>query len=150
MSGLSAEVLVFGEPSTGAEEDLKRATYIAKDMVGRFGMGKRRRRLLEDDAEVFLGDAPGLDQISASTHQEMEAEVDRLIEEAEGEATRLLREHRDVLEGLATRLATEETLEGADLEAALAPVRPRVRLFSGIDKSSDGGRAKRPVKGGRR
>ena len=138
MGGLAAEELMFGELSTGAEQDLEQATELARDMIGRFGMGTRRRRLLSKESEGFLGDEAALAQISSQTHHEMENEIDRLIEEAEQEASRLLLQHRDMLDTLATRLEDEETLEGPDLEGVLALVRPEVSLFGGLVEEPEG------------
>ncbi|MDQ3916587.1 MAG: ATP-dependent zinc metalloprotease FtsH [Actinomycetota bacterium] len=132
LGGIAAEVLLFGEPSTGAEDDLQFATDQALDVVGRFGMGERRRRLVARDEDAFLGAGTSLGHVSALTHQEMEAEVDRLLERAEEEATALLTRHRRVLTSLAERLEAEETIEGPDLEAILALVRPEVTLFGGL------------------
>jgi cell division protease FtsH len=132
LGGIAAEVLLFGEPSTGAEDDLQFATDQATDVVGRFGMGARRRRLLARAEDELLGEAAALGHVSALTHQEMEAEVDRLIEGAEEEAAALLTRHRDVLAALAERLEAEETIEGPDLESILALVRPEVTLFGGL------------------
>ncbi|MDQ3992882.1 MAG: ATP-dependent zinc metalloprotease FtsH [Actinomycetota bacterium] len=132
LGGIAAEVLLFGEPSTGAEDDLQFATDQALDVVGRFGMGARRRRLLTRAGDDFLGEGPTLGHVSALTHQEMEGEVDRLLERAEEEATALLTRHREVLSALAERLEVEETIEGPDLEAILALVRPEVTLFGGL------------------
>ena len=132
LGGIAAEVLLFGEPSTGAEDDLQFATDQAMDVVGRFGMGERRRRLLARNEDEFLGEAASLAPVSALTHQEMEAEVDRLLVRAEEEATALLTRHREVLAALAERLEAEETIEGPDLESVLALVRPEVTLFGGV------------------
>ena len=71
MGGIAAEVLLFGEPSTGAEDDLQFASEQALDLVGRYGMGNRRRRLVARDDEAFLGDGTTLVQVSAQTHQEI-------------------------------------------------------------------------------
>ena len=132
LGGLAAEVLLFGEPSTGAEDDLQFATDQALDIVGRFGMGERRRRLVARSEDDFLGEGTSPGHVSAATHQEMEAEVDRLLERAEEEATALLTRHRRVLTSLAERLEAEETVEGPDLESILALVRPEVALFGGL------------------
>jgi cell division protease FtsH len=146
MGGIASEQLIFGEPSTGAEQDLEHATDLAFDMIGRFGMGRRRRRLLSKEVEAFLGDELAVGQISGMTHQEMEKEVDDLLEDAEREATRLLDQHREVLDTLATRLEVEETLEGTDLEAVLALVRPEVSLFGGLGDAPSGNGTARPKK----
>ena len=124
MGGLAAEELIFGEHSTGAEEDLLRATDTARDMVGRFGMGSKRRRLLSPNADEYLSGESQLSEISDQTHQEMEEEIDRLLKEAEHEAARLLGAHRDILDELAERLAKEETLEGVHLQAVLDRLAP--------------------------
>jgi len=127
MGGLAAEELVFGEHSTGAEQDLTRATDLARDMIGKFGMGSRRRRLLSSDVDEYLGGDAALAEISAATHQEMEDEIDRLLKEAEHEASRLLAAHRDLLDRMASRLLTHETLEGTELGTILAEVVPETR-----------------------
>lgn len=131
MGGMAAEMIMFGEPSTGAEQDLEQATDLARDMVGRFGMGSRRRRLLTKEGDSFLGDELLVAQISSQTHQEMEHEIDVLIQDAEREATRLLEQHRQILDLLAANLEADETLEGPELEAILAQVRPEVTFFGG-------------------
>ena len=148
MGGLASEELVFGEHSTGAEQDLERATDIARDMVGRFGMGSKRRRLLARDVDEYIQGEAALSEISSTTHEEMETEVDKLIHDAEKEASHILERHRETLDLVAKRLMTEETLEGAELDKALAPVRPDIGRR--IDPGSPGGRAgngKTPVQG---
>ncbi|HWC14713.1 MAG TPA: ATP-dependent zinc metalloprotease FtsH [Actinomycetota bacterium] len=124
MGGLAAEELVFGEHSTGAEEDLLKATDLARDMIGKFGMGSKRRRLLSPNADEYLSGEAQLGDISDLTHQEMEGEIDRLLKEAEHEAARLLEAHRDVLDEIAGRLAAEETLEGTRLQEILDRLAP--------------------------
>ncbi|MEA2499615.1 MAG: cell division protease FtsH [Actinomycetota bacterium] len=128
MGGLASEEMVFGEHSTGAEQDLERATDIARDMVGRFGMGTRRRRLLVRGVDDYLNNETPLAELSPQTHQEMEAEVDALIADAEKEAGRLLVEHRKTLDNLAARLAEEETIEGVSLDAILEDIRPNGKV----------------------
>ncbi len=131
MGGVASEMLIFGEPSTGAEQDIDQATDIARDMVGRYGMGNKRRRLLTKEGTSFLGEEFLIGQISAQTHQEMESEIDLMLGEAEEEAARLLAEHKEALDLLARRVEEEETLEGTDLEAILVQVRPEVTFFGG-------------------
>ncbi len=138
MGGLSSEELVFGEHSTGAEQDLERATDIARDMVGRFGMGVRRRRLLARGVDEFLNNEIALAEISPQTHQEMEEEVDALLAEAEQEASRLLAAHREILDNLAQRLITEETIEGAELDSVLESIRSNGHHPPKVDALADG------------
>ncbi|MFN2388194.1 MAG: ATP-dependent zinc metalloprotease FtsH [Actinomycetota bacterium] len=122
MAGIASEALALGEVSTGAEQDLEHATELARDMIGRFGMGTRRQRLLAKEVDDFLGNEVGLSQLSPQTHQEMEEEIDRLLREAEADATRLLENNRAALERLADRLLEVEHLEGSELERLLEPV----------------------------
>jgi cell division protease FtsH len=140
MGGRAAEQLVFGEGSTSQEQDLQQATDLARDMIGRFGMGTRSRRLLSKESDGFLGSELGVVHVSAKVHQEMEDEIDDLLARSEAEATRLLAQHRSALDQLATRLESEETLEGPDLDSVLALVRPEVTLFGGLlDEPSGNG-----------
>ncbi len=132
MGGLAAEQLVFGVPSTGAEQDLEHATDLARDMIGRYGMGSRRRRLLAREGDNFLGDQLPIAEISDQTHQEMESEIDAVLRHAEEEAVRVLQEHRETLDTIASRLEAEETLEGPDLEALLMGIKPDPKLVGSI------------------
>ena len=146
MGGLAAEELVLGEPSTGAEEDLERATELAKDMIGRFGMSPRlgRVRLLSSDIEQFLGGDSGLNDLSAETHAEFDAEVRRLLEQGEEEALRVLTDHRNELDDLADRLLEHETIEGAALYGILTLVSPsEVRFQTHSGATGNGSRTGR-------
>jgi cell division protease FtsH len=133
LAGLAAEELVFGEASTGAENDLEQATDTARDIVTRYGMNPRigRARLAGKAADAFIGGELPLGPMSGQTHQDMDSEIKRMLSDAESRATDLLEQHRDVLHTLAARLEAEETLEGPDLESVLALVRPEVSLFGG-------------------
>jgi cell division protease FtsH len=139
MGGVAAEELVFGEPSTGAEKDLENATDLARDMVGRFGMSERlgRARLMSRNVDEFLDAEASLNSLSAATHQEVEAEIRRILEESEREANRILVSHRDSLDLLAGSLEAEETLEGEQLVAILGAVSPEVELFGSLRASGD-------------
>ena len=152
MGGLAAEEMVFGEHSTGAEEDLLRATDVARDMIGRFGMGSKRRRLLSPNADEYLAGEAQLGDISDATHQEMEAEIDRLLKEAEHEAARLLAHHRVLLDDFAARLAEVETLEGTALQAVLEPLAPDKSpvLGNGLGSHSGAGTSVSPANKKRR
>jgi cell division protease FtsH len=134
LGGIAAEEMVFGEPSTGAENDLEQATDTARDMVARYGMNPRlgRSRLVGRASDAFLNGEIPLAPISAGTHQEMDNEIRSLIADAEARATDLIEAHRDVLDALAGRLEVEETLEGPDLEDLLALVRPEVSLVGNL------------------
>ncbi|HEV2756101.1 MAG TPA: ATP-dependent zinc metalloprotease FtsH [Actinomycetota bacterium] len=156
MSGLAAEEMIFGEPSTGSETDLERATEIARDMVGRFGMSPKlgRARLLASDAEVYLGGDTGLAALSDPTHTAMDAEIGRILEAAEAEAARILELNLDILHRMAAELKELETLEGIPLHKILKEVKEEKLQMNGLfsKTSANGaknggaaGRARRPA-----
>ncbi|MFN2589037.1 MAG: ATP-dependent metallopeptidase FtsH/Yme1/Tma family protein, partial [Actinomycetota bacterium] len=151
MSGLAAEEMIFGEPSTGSESDLERATEIARDMVGRFGMSPRlgRARLLAPDAEVYLGGDTGLAQLSDPTHTAMDAEIGRILEAAEAEAARILEVNLDILHKMAGELKELETLEGIPLHKVLNEVKEARLQINGLFAKSSGNGAKTGTAGGR-
>jgi len=125
MAGIAAEELVLGEPSTGSEADLERATTTARDMAGRFGMSSRlgRVRVLRERGEVFLGrDYLATQDVSQPTLEHLDAEVRRILDEREEIAHAVLRSNRSVLDSLAAALVDQETLQGPELERALANV----------------------------
>ena len=124
MGGMAAEEMTFGQPSTGAEEDLTRATEIARDIAGRYGMSPAlgRPRLLASDVDQYLGVDQGLAQLSETTRAQLDLEVKRLIDAAETEARRLLEANLPTLKKLSERLRGEETVEGPALAAALGDV----------------------------
>ena len=122
--GVAAEELALGESSTGAEQDFEHATWLAREIAGRYGMSETigRVRILAHDADEFLGATLGLNQMSEQLHQEFDAEVRRLLDEAEVRAREVVERNRPVLEGLVATLLERETLEGAPLLQALAGV----------------------------
>jgi cell division protease FtsH len=138
MAGIAAEELIYGQPSTGCEEDLQRATDLATDVAARYGMSPRlgRARLLARDVDAFLDAEVPLAAISGHTHQELDGEVRRLLNEAERHATAVLITHRSVLDDVAGRLEVAETLEASELEPLLTVVQPEVELFGGMPSSS--------------
>ena len=130
MAGIAAEELVLGMPSTGSEEDLKRATNTARDMAGRFGMSPRlgRVRVLHDHGEVFLGrDYLASQDVSQPTLEHLDAEVRRILDEQEHIAHTVLAGHRDALERLVSALVRDETVRGTALAGILTAIRPYER-----------------------
>jgi cell division protease FtsH len=129
VGGTAAEQLCCGETSTGAEHDLARASDLARDLVGRYGMSERLGpvRLVGPSVDSFLGASAPLRELSPAVHEQFDAEVRSLVEGALDDAELLLVQHRDLLDELAERLLEEETLEGAPLRALLAPVAGALR-----------------------
>jgi cell division protease FtsH len=134
LAGMAAEQLIFGDRSTGSERDVEQATRLAREMVARYAMSDRIGpvRLLAADVDGFLDAEVPLAAVSGQTHQELDAEVKRMLEEAKAEATRLLVTHRGALDALAGQLEAEETLEGADLEVFVTMVRPQTEMFGAL------------------
>ncbi len=110
LGGRVAEELVFGERTTGAENDLVQATQIARNMVGRWGMSEKIGPvsvLKEPDTAVPFGP----DELSEHTHQLIDEEIRNIIERCEQSARETLEKHREKLDALASALLENETLE---------------------------------------
>jgi len=125
MAGVAAEELLFGEPSTGSESDLERATNTARDMAGRFGMSPRlgRVRILHDEREVFLGrDYLLTRDVSQPTLEHLDAEVRRILDDEELIASSILAANRPVFDRLVELLVNQETVQGDDLAQGLRDV----------------------------
>ena len=124
MGGIAAENLIFGEGSTGGEQDIEQATDLARDMIARYGMSTELGpvRLLAKASEGFLGNDIPFAEISHDTQAQIDIEIRRLVAEAQAEAAALLSRHRSTLDALASRLDEEETLEGTALQEVLAPI----------------------------
>jgi cell division protease FtsH len=122
LGGRSAEEVVFGEITTGATDDIQRATTIARAMVVEYGMSGQLgpRRFATHDGEPFLGrehtrSGEHSEQVSAA----VDAEIARLLDEAHSRARRILEEYRAVLDRLAEALLERETLIDDDLRELL-------------------------------
>jgi cell division protease FtsH len=116
LGGRAAESLVFGEFSTGAADDLAKATDIARGMVARFGMDEMLGSVsYETDRSTMLGPADGPTWLerkySEATAQQIDAALKRIIDRAFARALALLRDHRAVLDEGARRLLETETLD---------------------------------------
>ena len=119
--GVAAEELVLGCSSTGAEQDFEHATWLAREIVGRYGMSERigRVRILAHDADEFLGATLGLNEMSQRLHEDFDEEVRRLLDEAEARARAIIEHNRSVLEAIVETLLERETLEGPALHTML-------------------------------
>jgi len=109
LGGRAAEALTFDEVSTGAADDLARATDLARRMVTEFGMSPALGpvRLAGDPQAVYLGPQFGLDsRVSQETAARLDSETRRLVEEALDSASALLSAHRGTLDGWPSVCAT--------------------------------------------
>ncbi len=116
LGGRTAEELVLGDMTTGAENDLKEATRLARRMVTEFGMGEQTGPVVYDlsDGNSYLSQQAMEGQprvYSEATAQRLDAEVERLMTQAHEQARSVLTEHRDPLDRLAQALLQEEVLE---------------------------------------
>ena len=122
VGGRVAEALEFGEASTGAVDDLARATDLARKMVTEFGMSPVLGpvRLATDMQANYLSQQLGLDaRVSQETATLVDTETRRIIEEAVEEATSILENHRPELDHLADLLCKQETVDGSQIDAIL-------------------------------
>jgi cell division protease FtsH len=118
LGGRAAELMVFGELSTGAESDLQQLTQIARQMVGRWGMSSAVGPLVVLPAEGRGPLLPGASEVSEHTQQLIDNEARRIVEDAEDQVRALLQENRDKLDSLAGALLEHETLDEDDAYAA--------------------------------
>jgi cell division protease FtsH len=122
LGGRIAEQLVFGEVTTGAENDLEQATDLARKMVSRWGMSEAIGPLAfpRGHEHVFLGrDISEAPNFSDDTARRIDDEIRLLVEGVEEDARTLMREHQDALTRLAARLLEAETLDSAEIDALL-------------------------------
>jgi len=130
MGGRAAEHLVYGHLSTGASDDIAKATDIARSMVTRFGMGGRLGPVTyESEPQGFMGQVVGSQRRYAEeTAREIDMAVRDLVEGAFHRARSLLLRNRDLLEDGAKQLLERETLAAGELSAFLGRVRPEEKL----------------------
>ena len=122
LGGRAAELIVFETPSTGAENDLKKATELAYKMVAQWGMSEKVGPInySEVTQEVFLGkEIVSRTHISEKTAELIDSEVKRLIEEAQSAAIELLRKNLDKLHKLAQELMKREVMTGDEIKGLL-------------------------------
>jgi cell division protease FtsH len=129
--GRIAEEMTLGPDgvTTGASNDIKRATEIARNMVTKWGLSEKMGPLLYDEGEeeVFLGRsaASSGSHISPSTLKDIDAEVRRIVDEAYAKAEKLLTENRDKLDLMAEALMLYETIGVEQIDDIMAGRKPR-------------------------
>lgn len=121
LGGRAAERLVVGTISTGATDDIQKATELARRMVVEFGMSETLGsvRYAGQQLQYLAGGIQEAGVISPSTQELIDREVKNLVTEQYERAVSLLTEHRQALEYLANKLLREETLEGSVVQEAL-------------------------------
>ncbi len=124
MGGYAAEKAVLGDNSSGAENDLKRASEIAFRMVAHFGMSDVIGPVYHEHKteHPFLGQRMATDGgTSGATVHSIETEARTILLQARDEATQLIKEHRNALDTLTEYLVDKESIEGADLLKLMGP-----------------------------
>jgi cell division protease FtsH len=111
LGGRSAEKVVFGDLTTGAESDIQNLTQIARSMVGRWGMSDAIGAIAVTDGRDDRLLLPGATAASGPTQQLVDEEVRRIVDGAEAEVIELLERERGRLEALAQALLERETLD---------------------------------------
>jgi cell division protease FtsH len=139
LGGRTAEELVFHEPTTGAANDIEKASSIARGMVTEYGMSERlgARKFGSGDGEPFLGrDMSHTRDYSEEIASTIDEEVRRFIESAHDEAWEILVQYREVLDDLVLNLMDKETLSRKEVLAIFAPVqtRPSRGSYTGYGK----------------
>jgi cell division protease FtsH len=124
MGGRAAELIVFGEGSTGASNDLAGATDLATRMVREFGMSASLGPVgFASGSPLYLGGEEVRSRPYAeATQRVIDEEVAKLLREAERRATAMLTEHRDALDRLTELLLERETVDGTDVDGVLGRV----------------------------
>ena len=135
--GRVAEEIIFNRISTGASNDIKKATELAQQMIRSWGMSDTLGPLsfAKDEEQVFLGrEIAQHRDYSEETARKIDSEVNRLVMRSYERAQSVLTEHIDVLHKLAEQLLEKETILGAELDEIIRQVRPGIQL---PDKPTD-------------
>ena len=124
LGGRAAEKMVFNEYGAGAENDLNKATQLARRMVTHWGMSERLGPVAFRDSEdhPFLGrEMAEPRRFSEHTAQVIDEEVSRILRDASDKATTMLKERREMLDMLAKKLEEAETLDEEEIEKLIGP-----------------------------
>jgi cell division protease FtsH len=122
LGGRVAEALVIGDVSTGASNDIERATEIARSMVTKYGMSDKLGPIAFGDQsnEVFLGkDFNHVRNYSESVASQIDEEIERIVKDAYSRTKEILSEHIDKLHAVAQVLLKEEKIDGKEFEAIM-------------------------------
>ncbi len=146
LGGRAAEELIFHDPTTGAANDIEKATGLARAMVTQYGMTERLGaiKLGQEQGEVFLGRDMGHQRdYSEEIAAIVDAEIKKLIETAHNEAFQILADNRDILDQLVVALLEKETLNKAEIAEIFTHLnrRPQRPAWTGSDSRVPSNRA---------
>jgi cell division protease FtsH len=133
LGGRAAEEIVFGSITTGAANDLQRATDLAERMVTTYGMSKILGPLAYEKGQqnAFLGDSMMMNprrMVSDDTAKAIDNEVKDIVEEGHQKALSTLQQNRDLLEEIAQIILKNEVIEGKELQALLERVQSSAKV----------------------
>ena len=147
LAGTVAEEMVFDDVSSGAQNDLERATEIARSMVMDFGMSRLGRvNYRESTRGAFLGGPPAFPSEryhSEETAREIDEEIKRIVNESLEKVRHVLETRRDALEALAAQLIEQEVIDSDELKEILEASSPSPKIVPG---TSDSANSNRPAK----
>lgn len=141
LAGRAAEEVIFGEVTTGAQNDLERVTDLARRMVCEFGMSERLGpvTLGRKAGPIFLGrDIVEDRNYSETVASEIDREVRRIVEECYERAKRLLQDNRHILDAIANRLLEKETIDGEELDSLLREMNAPVTIETQQTRGGEG------------
>jgi len=142
--GRAAEELVFGHMTTGAGDDIEKATELARKMVCEFGMSKELGPMTfgRREEQVFLGrDIAHHKDYSEHTAIEIDREVRRIIDDAYQKARQLLSDHSPLLHAVAERLLEKEVLDGPEVEGMVKAFKEGRPMPASVPAADGSGRA---------
>ena len=143
MGGRAAEEIIFDQITTGAGNDIERATDLARKMVTVWGMSEALGPLTYGQKEemVFLGkEISNHKDYSEATQQKIDTEIRRLVEEAHSTATRVLQENKDKLHDMAKALLEREILDTVEIDKIM-----NGQPLPDLDDGTDGGGPEMPT-----
>jgi cell division protease FtsH len=136
LGGRAAEEIVFGSITTGAANDLQRATDLAERMVTTYGMSKVLGPLAYEKGQqnAFLGDGMMNPRrmVSDDTAKAIDDEVKEIVEQGHLQALAILGQNRDLLETIAQKILETEVIEGEELQNFLSQVRPVEKVAAAV------------------
>jgi len=118
LGGYVAEKMIFGDLTTGPSNDLQVSTALARDMVTKYGMSEKMGPVALEEAggRALFGKGVGDKEYSERVSAEIDAEISRIMNEAETKATSVITEHRKALDAIAKELVNSETIEREEFE----------------------------------
>jgi cell division protease FtsH len=149
LAGTLTEEIIFEDVSTGAQNDLERATEIARSMIMDYGMSRLGRvTFRESNRSPFLagsGEMPAAPQThSEQTFREIDQEVKRIIDKAIDKVRHILEVRRDALVAIAAQLLKEEVIDAKELKAIIEENSPSPMIVPGTDAEPKTKRASDP------